>query len=105
MPPKLDGADGSAHTLLTASITSLVDRFKDDRQCCIVKPTKNHAQGDGGAPKIPGSDLLLHDAKSTKDVQHYHFTKVMLTSVFSNAARDELECKICHMLWILSVVR
>ena len=89
------------------SITSFVDRFKHDCQCCIVKPTnklRNHAQGDGGAPKIPASDLLLHDAKSMKDVQHYHFTKVKLTSVFSNVARNELEVGFCHMVWILSVV-
>ena len=59
---------------------------------------RNHAQVDGGAPKIPASDLLLHDAKSTKEVQHYHFTKVTLTSVFSNDAIDKLKSKISSFL-------
>ena len=93
-PPQLDGDNGSDHALLTASITSFLDRFNDN-QCCIVTPTntlRNHAQVDA---KIAASDLLLYDEKkSKKDVQWYHFTKVTLASVFPNTDKHVAALKL-----------
>ena len=82
---------------MTASIASIVHLFSS--KCYIVKPTdklRNHAVE--GAPKIPASDLQLHDGENNC----YHFAKVKVTDVLQSTSINELESKIHELLTDLS---